>query len=227
MNNKLFVLSGASGSGKTSLLKKIVIEKGLCKQAPKYSNRAERKNELFDDITHVDKLDEKKCDIRYERYTIEYGINSNEIKAKLSNKSQIVIISDIKAISEINNKFGKDASIVFVYLQNLCIDNLLKERHKLKLSDKKIKVLANHILDCRKAKNIKWLDSIAENIQQKIKDSFPNNIKYQEFIKRCESWISIEIDYEDNKDLFDDTIRGETIDELYDKFYEIFQKHTK
>jgi guanylate kinase len=103
MSSKLlYVLSGASGSGKSSLLK-MIVEKGLCKQAPKYANRANRVNE-FDDITHIE-IDDliKKCDLRYQIYnkSIWYGINTNEIKEKLQYDDLVVIISDITTIKKL------------------------------------------------------------------------------------------------------------------------------
>ena len=233
--NRLFVLSGASGSGKSRLLEKIVKE-GLCKQAPKYSNREKRSDE-FDDITHIE-VDElkKKCDIRYQIYmdNIWYGINTKEIKEELHVANLIVIISDIdaiKAIKALKKDLGidNDALIVFIYLQDLCIDNLLKERYDLNLDENERKEFANHILKFRDIRDKNWLDFVPENIKkiiEKLKSSFPNNEKYQEFIKRCDSWIDLEIKYEENKDLFTDGIISDTVEELYDKFEsQIYKKY--
>jgi guanylate kinase len=150
--NILFVLSGASGSGKSTLLKKTV-ENGLCEQAPKYSNREKR--EGFDDITHIDNLEEV-CDIIYFRNgNIQYGFNSAEVKERLLYSNQIIIVSDISTIEKIRNKFGNEVSTIFVYLQDLHIGNLLKERYALNLSNEEIDLLENHILTCRKEKNKK------------------------------------------------------------------------
>jgi len=220
--NKLFVLSGASGSGKSTLLFEIV-KNGLCQQAPKYSNR---ENRVLDDLIHIkEDVLKNTCDIVYERYNIFYGINTKEIKECLKNDNQVVVISDIKATKKLKEHLGDDSLIVFIYLQDLSIDNLLKERHKLNLEENERKELASEIL----SKNKNWFTSIDENIQKKIKKSFSNdNKKLQEFIKRCDTWIDLDIDYINNKKLFTDTIRGETVEELYDKFEnQIFRKYTK
>jgi len=225
--NKLFVLSGASGSGKSSLLSKIV-EENLCEQTPKYSSR-ERRSSGFDDVIHI-KIDDlkKKCDVIYERYGTYYGINTEEIKKGLQQNNQILIISDIKAIETLKKHLGNDVLIIFIYLQDLSLDNLLKERYKLQLNDKESDELANHILSSRKIRNKKWLDSVPENIIKKIKDSFSNNERHQEFIKRCNSWVELDLEYEKNGGLFTSTIKGITVDELFDKFKnQIFKKYNK
>jgi len=222
IDKKIFVLSGASGSGKSLLLSKIV-EKGLCKQAPKYSSREERENG-FDDIIHknVDEL-KSKCDIVYERYNIFYGINTNEIKKRLKSDNQIVIISDIDTIKDLKKHFDNEALIVFIYLKELRIDNLLKERYKLNIDEEESKTLAKNILEDKK-----YFISVDENIKKKIQSSFPNKKKYEEFIKRYDSWLELDLDYENNKELFTSMIKGETIEELYDKFKtQIFLKEIK
>jgi guanylate kinase len=222
--NKLFVLSGPSGSGKSSLLAKIVKE-GLCEQAPKYSNREKRSTE-FDDITHIRLEDFKeKCDIIYKRYNICYGVNTEEIKERLKHFNQIVIISDITVMEILKKHLGKDVLIVFIYLQDFCIDNLLKERYKLQLEDRERKNFADHILMSRDIGDKKWLNSVPEEIIKKLRENFPNSKKYHEFVKRCNSWIELNIDYKKNEKLFTDTISGATIDELFNKFNnQIFNK---
>jgi len=225
--NKLFVLSGASGSGKSFLVKNI-IEKGWCKQAPKYSNREKRLDD-FDDITHIEVDDlEKQCDIRYQIYNenIWYGINTKEIKEKLSDDNLIVIISDIETIKTLKKHFGDDISIVFIYLQDFRIDNLLKKRYRLPLEDKERKELGDYILNCRDTKNENWVTSAPEDviiIIEKIKAIFSNE-EYQEFIKRCSSWIELAIKYEENKTLFTGKIISSTIEKLSDIFYNQFIK---
>ena len=228
--NKLFVLSGASGSGKSSLLKKVV-EKGLCVQAAKYSNRIRRAYE-FDDITHIEVDDlQTKCDIRYQIYNdnIWYGINTKEIKEKLKNGNLIVIISDIVTIKTLKEYLGNDALIVFIYLKDLCIDNLLKKRYNLPISDEEKTELAHYILKCRDKKNANWINSVPENVKsiiEKLKCGFHEK-EYQEFIKRCDSWIELAIKYENNKSLFTGGIISGTVEELYEKFYsKIFKKYT-
>jgi hypothetical protein len=222
--NKLFVLSGASGSGKSSLLLKIV-EEGLCELAPKYSNR--KKRDAEDDIIYIDDLKNHSCDVVYERYNNIYGINTSEIEERLRKKNQIVVISDIDSIKKIRNRFANGISVIFVYLQDFCIDNLLKGRYKLNLDDEEITALGSHILESCKTKNSQGFISLDKGIRHKIRNSFSNDSIFQEFVKRYESWIKIDKDYEENKELFTAFIQGKTVDELFKRFCEIISKDEK
>ncbi|MDR2146830.1 MAG: hypothetical protein LBE91_10270, partial [Tannerella sp.] len=132
-------------------------------------------------------------------------------------------------IKKLKEHLGNDALIVFIYLRDLCIDNLLKKRYDLQLNDSERKELADYILECRDTKNKNWINSASENIKniiKKIKVNFPDK-EHQEFLKRCGSWIELAIKYEENKDLFTGGTISGTVEELFEKFYKkIYKKHT-
>lgn len=120
--NKLFILSGASCVGKSTLLQRLVMD-GHCSLASKYSTRDKRSG-LYDDILHTDEL-ENFCDITYKMYNMEYGINSNEIKNKLNENNQGIIVSDIKTIKKLINIFQNNLQIVCIILLNRRIEDFV------------------------------------------------------------------------------------------------------
>jgi guanylate kinase len=120
----LYIIMGASGSGKTSLLQNIVYSQNLCIAAPKYSNRERRPPEvsddgisMYDDITHLSLFElEEKCDIFYEINNNKYGVNSLEIISALmkQEKGIVLILSNIRAIKLLKRKVEDSGYLVKV-----------------------------------------------------------------------------------------------------------------
>jgi guanylate kinase len=220
---KLFVLAGPSGIGKSTLLSKIV-EEGLCGKASKYSNRKKREN-IFDDITFMEKnYIEKNCDIKYDMYGNKYGFIKEEIEKKLNNENLVVICRHIKAIKMMKKYFEDKISIIFIYLQDVFVENLLKayiEREGLKYDDQLLS-LAKNISHALKTKNKVDFNKLDKEFIKKMKGSL--GIKFKCFYERYKTMIYSEKYYVRNRNLFNHTIFGNNVNALFDEFYKIIEK---
>lgn len=231
LNNKhkLFVLSGPSASGKSTVLSR-VIKEGLCKQAPKYSNREKRKTikGTLDDIISVSQNCIKEfCDeINYEMYGNLYGFNIDKIKKDLNKNNLITICSDINSIKKLKNKFNESFSAVFIYLQDISIENLVKaffERKGLDV-DKELYFFAINLSKSLKTENKKQIQEDSKVFLTKIKEIL-SDIDSLELIKRYNSLIDSKEYFSQNKELFNHSVSGTTIDELLKQSLNIIKNH--
>lgn len=214
--NKLFILSGSSASGKSTLLSKIV-ENGLCERATKYSTREKRMNELYDDIIHMNELEIKQsCDIIYTMYNNLYGINTSEIEQRLLFNNQIVIVSDIDSLRKIKFIFNEKVSIIFISLIDINIENLLKaygERKDLKMLGGELSLLAIKISAAIKINNNSKFRELDEMFKRSIK-KYLSDVEFIEFVERYNSMIHFNEFYMKNKDLFNYSIFGRSVEDL-------------
>lgn len=122
--NKLFILCGASGVGKSTILNALVREK-ICKPVVKYSDR-ESFDEI-DDITPVANIYDKElsCDIVYSMYGNFYGCNSDTIKKGLQEQNQILITNDKTSIEKLKKFFPQQVITIYV-LSNTTTRNLFE-----------------------------------------------------------------------------------------------------
>ena len=109
--HKLFILSGSSGVGKSTLLNKLVQE-GLCDSIPKYSNR--RNFSTVDDVISVEDSKSGACDLVYNMYGNWYGFNSETLVERVCNKNQILITNDEETIKKIRNLLKKNVVVIYI-----------------------------------------------------------------------------------------------------------------
>ena len=223
--NKLFVLSGPSAIGKATILSKIAEEK-LCNIAPKYSSRKKREA-VFDDIIPVSKeyIEEFCEEINYEMYGNLYGFNINEIKKDLNECNLIAICSDIDSIKKMKEIFDEKFSAIFIYIQDIFVENLVKaflERKELYV-DNELLLLANQLSKSLKTKNKYRIIKNEQIFENKIKELL-SNTDYKEFVARYKSLIDADEYYHKNKDLFNHTVSEDTIDELIERCRKIIKK---
>jgi guanylate kinase len=116
----LFVLVGASGSGKDLLIRAIdTMGLRYVDIVPKHTTRARRDDDgdemiCFDDANY----DLESCDIQYENYSDQYGIQSERIWQGLeANRFQVIVVSPINAIKKLQKIFGNLMILVYVHSQ--------------------------------------------------------------------------------------------------------------
>ncbi|MEA1988117.1 MAG: hypothetical protein U9N57_02760 [Pseudomonadota bacterium] len=111
----VIVIFGASGSGKTSLMRLIQQLGGQYSVHFKTSDRPERKHgdlELISDH-NFNPLD---FDYVYETYGHRYGIQRSQIdKAIQNNKHHFIICNDITTIKAIKRDYGARVKVIFFY----------------------------------------------------------------------------------------------------------------
>ena len=224
IKNKLFVLAGPSAVGKSTVLSKMV-EEGLCKLVIKYSDREDRKS-IFDDIQSVSKEQIRKfcTEVLYEMYGNLYGFDIDTIKEDLYKNHLITICSDFVSIKKMKNIFNKNFTAIFIYLQNISVENLLKafsERKKISFSNELFE-LAKKLSEILKIENNAGYNDLEKSFKSMMKECLPIS-DYEEFIKRYECLINFNKKYTKNKDLFEHTISGRSTDELVVKCREIIK----
>lgn len=133
MSVRLYIISGASGSGKTILLNLIQNKTNFkAVVAPKYSTRPERKGE-FDDIKHVDQINDEEYTFVYPMNDKIYGIKAKEIMDFLGQGYNVfIILSDLRIVEEVIKFFGGLAVSLYVYrnLSATQLKKVLQEREK-------------------------------------------------------------------------------------------------
>ena len=224
--NTLFVLSGPSATGKSTILSKIAEER-LCKVAPKYADR-ERRSTEFDDITPVTKecIYEFCNEIHYEMYGNLYGFNIDRIKKELNKNNLITICSDFNSIKKMKDSFNENFSAIFIYLQDISVENLLKayiEREKLRINDKELFLLASKLSESLKTENKSEFEKLEKIFQIKMKKHL-TNADFKEFNERYKSLIYCREDYVKNECLFNHAVSGENLDEILKKCRNIIKK---
>jgi guanylate kinase len=113
---RLFVVVGTPGSGKDRLIR-AVNDLGAqhADVVPKHTSRQRRDDDGSEMICYPD-CDLEACDIRYENYGDQYGIESSTIwKGLREGTFQVVVVSNVGAINELRRKFGEFMVLIYVH----------------------------------------------------------------------------------------------------------------
>lgn len=133
MSARLYIISGAAGSGKSSLLH-LIEEQAPFKAAisPKYSTRPKRKKE-FDDIEHIKRINDKNYTFVYPMNNYIYGIKAGKIIDLLGQGYNVfIILSDLRIVEEVKQFFGSLAVNLYIYrnLSAAQLKKILEKRNK-------------------------------------------------------------------------------------------------
>lgn len=114
MSGRLYILTGASGSGKTELLNALINNsKYNIDKAKKYSTRAKRNDN--DDIIYKESIDTRNFDLVYNLSNVRYGINYKDIEDQLAlNKNTFIIISYVRVIKKLKEHFAGNVSVIYI-----------------------------------------------------------------------------------------------------------------
>ena len=110
----MYILTGASGSGKTELLINLLKEKDLnIEKAPKYASREKRNSN--DDINHADDIEVGKYDVVYNLNKERYGIIFSEIDKLIEEgKNVFIILSYIRVVKELKERFQNKVTVIYI-----------------------------------------------------------------------------------------------------------------
>ncbi len=123
MFTKLFVITGASGCGKTTLLNSLIANKDLnIIKAPKYSNRIKRDDN--DDIIYAPIITKDTYDLVYKLNEKTYGIKLNELKSLMEKgKNLIIILSDVRVLTRLKRELKE--IVVSLYISSAIDHDLI------------------------------------------------------------------------------------------------------
>lgn len=142
--NKLFILSGASGVGKSTLLNRLVMD-NFCIAVDKYTDR--KKYNTLDHVIYVDNFIKSnlQCDLIYTMYGNNYGFCSNKIREKLDIQNLVLIVNDTKTIQNIKSMFPH--RVIVIYIISDINENILREIYMKRYGVPSFKSLQSNILD--------------------------------------------------------------------------------
>jgi guanylate kinase len=115
---RLFVIVGTPGSGKDLLIRAVdVLGSRHADIVPKHTSRARRQDDGDEMICPGDPdYDLVNCDIQYENYEDQYGIQSERIwEGFRKNRFQVVVVSDLDAIRQLQQIFGQLMVLIYVH----------------------------------------------------------------------------------------------------------------
>lgn len=189
--NKLFILCGASGAGKSTILNEIV-SNNICKQVPKYTER--KKFNDIDDIISVDNIrkNELNCDILYSMYGNLYGFSSKTIRSRLQKDNQILITNNIDAIKTLKTMFPNQVIAVYV-LSFINRNNLLQiyiDRYGFPELDNNKKILKHFLLsglEKLEKNNTEEFFKIISNLNLFLETIIPESEKYKQRTESIEN----------------------------------------
>lgn len=215
MSGYLYIISGASGCGKTTLINNICSNK-LNKQlktikAPKYSEREVRDKD--DDIIHDPKIEIGEYDIAYFMNGNKYGIKINEIVELLDKGlNPFIILSDLRVVRRLKSILGN--RLVTLYIASAIdtkrLQMIQEKRHHFSPTVEQQKKLARQFNRLNSAARLSLWRRVFECISELNND-------WNQFIPEAES-TEIRIQrirafhtrYNDNLELFDHVILNYT-----------------
>jgi len=174
MLTKLFVLTGASGCGKTTLLNSLISDPSIdVKKAPKYSTRRQRNED--DDIIHAKSINRGNFDLVYKLNEKTYGIKLNEIKELLrEGKNLFIILSDIRVISRLKRELKE--IVVTIYIASAIDESLItkiqanRNKKDFQLSNEESEKLYKQYLKLKSSAEFKDWDRLFECMGELIED---------------------------------------------------------
>lgn len=138
---RIITLTGPSQSGKSTAIDYFLsIKKKGYKPVciPKYTTREARDDDKEREVLYCDVLPDF-CDLVYQQYDNRYGLALNFIEQNLIDGiTSIIVINDVRTISEVKRIFGPLCNSVFVFRKSPTYESFKKEADKRGVADENV-----------------------------------------------------------------------------------------
>ncbi len=229
MTGKLFILTGASMSGKTTVMDLACESTNLnIVPAAKYSDRESRGDN--DDIEHRDEINVEEYDITYIINGQKYGIRTDVIRSQLdSGRNAAIVLSDFRNVRRLRDEFRDRVVCIYVSAE-LSAEKQLQihgDRYGFEPKDDQKIEMAREISKLKSAANIrawKQVHNAVSDLLDKWWSYMPESRTLQ---IRSEKKRDFDIRYADNIEIFDHVILNyREIGELRSQIEKIVKRHS-
>lgn len=157
MNSKVYIILGASSSGKTTSLEYL---KTINFQVITKETTRKRREDDTAEVINVSSISEE-CDFIYTQYEVNYGFRSSDIWQCISkNISCALVVNDIRSIKLLRRMFGEYLSVIYLH-SNVSSHHIIENEKQRYATGQISSQAVNHRVERIKATHRKYIENIS------------------------------------------------------------------